>query len=231
LNVLRKILILFFTVLTRFICRIHAEPLSKVPHKGPLILVVHHIKILEIPVFFTALHPRYIIGFSASKRWKIWWTRWLLNLADAIPLTIGEANIDAFRKGLGCLHDGNIILISPEGTRSGHGRLQKGYPGIVSLAMRSNAPLLPLVFYGHEHYKENLRRLRRTDFIFAVGKPFTLDPGDQRMNGAIRQQMVDEIMYQLASFLPAQNRGVYSNLDLATEEYLRFEDPTIRSES
>ena len=218
-------------MLTRIICRIHNEPLSKVPHNGPLILVVNHINILEIPVFFTALHPRYIIGFSASKRWKVWWTRLLLNLADAIPLTIGEANIDAFRRGLNSLKDGNIILIAPEGTRSGNGRLQKGYPGVVSLAMRSNAPLLPLVFYGHEHYKGNLRRLHRTDFIFAVGKPFTLDPRGRRMNGAIRQQMVDEIMYQLASLLPAQNRGVYSNLDLATEEYLRFEDITIRSEA
>jgi 1-acyl-sn-glycerol-3-phosphate acyltransferase len=192
---------------------------------------VNHINILEIPVFFTALHPRYIIGFSASKRWKVWWTRLLLNLADAIPLTIGEANIDAFRRGLNNIKDGNIILIAPEGTRSGHGRLQKGYPGVISLAMRSNAPLLPLVFYGHEHYKENLLRLKRTDFYFAVGKPFTLNLKDQRLTGAIRQQMVDEIMYQLASLLPAQNRGVYSNLDLATEEYLKFEDHTMRSES
>ena len=231
MNVLRKILILFFTVLTRIIFRIHDDLLFKVPHKVPLIRVVNHINILEIPVFYTALEPRHIIGFSASKRWKNWWTRWLLNLADAIPLTVGEANIDAFRRGLNSLKDGNIILIAPEGTRSGHGLLQKGYPGIVSLAMRSNAPLLPLVFHGHEHYKENLRRLRRTDFIFAVGKPFTLDPRGQRMNGAIRQQMVDEIMYQLASLLPAQNRGLYSNLNLATEEYLRFEDNTIRSES
>ena len=48
MNVLRKILILFFTVLTRIIFRIHDEPLFKVPHKGPLILVVNHINILEI---------------------------------------------------------------------------------------------------------------------------------------------------------------------------------------
>jgi hypothetical protein len=35
-------------------------------------------------------------------------------------------------------------------------------------------------------------------------------------------KMTEEGMYQLASLLPPERRGVYSNLDLATEEYLAF---------
>jgi hypothetical protein len=35
-------------------------------------------------------------------------------------------------------------------------------------------------------------------------------------------KMTEEGMYQLASLLPPERRGVYSNLDLATEEYLSF---------
>jgi hypothetical protein len=38
----------------------------------------------------------------------------------------------------------------------------------------------------------------------------------------VRQQMVDEMMYQLAMLLPPQYRGVYSDLANATEKYLRF---------
>jgi len=221
----QRAVIFFFKVLTRIICRIHDDPLVKVPSQGPLILIVNHVNIIEIPIFYTSLQPRPIVAFSAAKRWKVCWTRWLLNLAGAIPLEIGEINLSALRKGLDCLKQGNILLIAPEGTRSGDGRLQKGYQGICLLAMRSKAPMFPLVFYGHENYKQNLLSLRRTDFFFAIGKPFYLDPKGEKVTGSIRQNMVDEIMYKLAAMLPPQNRGVYSDLEKATEHYLSKHPP------
>jgi hypothetical protein len=38
----------------------------------------------------------------------------------------------------------------------------------------------------------------------------------------MRQQMVDEIMYQIAALLPPGYRGYYSDLAAATERYLEF---------
>jgi 1-acyl-sn-glycerol-3-phosphate acyltransferase len=218
----RRFVILFFKVLTRMICRIHDEPLEKVPDQGPLIIVTNHVNILEVPLVYVALQPRPIGGFSASKRWKVWWSRWLLNVTGAIPLHRGEADINAMRKGLEWLDKGNILIIAPEGTRSYHGRLQRGHPGVVLLGMRTSVPLMPVVFYGHEQYKQNLLCLRRTDFYFVVGEPFYLDTKGIKVTRPIRQQIVDEIMYQLAALLPPENRGVYADLDLATENFLRF---------
>ena len=34
--------------------------------------------------------------------------------------------------------------------------------------------------------------------------------------------MADEIMYQIAALLPPENRGVYKDLEKATENYLEF---------
>jgi hypothetical protein len=48
------------------------------------------------------------------------------------------------------------------------------------------------------------------------------------VTGEVRQQMVDEIMYQLAALLPSAYRGDYANLDAATETYLWF-PPTSES--
>ena len=59
-------------------------------------------------------------------------------------------------------------MIAPEGTRSGNGRLQRGLPGAVLLAMRSGAPLLPMAYYGGEKFRDNLRNLRRTDFHIQI---------------------------------------------------------------
>jgi len=38
----------------------------------------------------------------------------------------------------------------------------------------------------------------------------------------VRQVMVDEMMYQIAALLPPEYRGVYADLESATEYYLRF---------
>jgi 1-acyl-sn-glycerol-3-phosphate acyltransferase len=81
----------------------------------------------------------------------------------------------------------------------------------VPLALKSSAPLLPLVFFGHEGFADNVRRLRRTDFHIAVGEPFHLEGGTNGRVREARQAMADEMMRVLAALLPPENRGVYAD--------------------
>ena len=216
-----------FKGLTSLLCRIDDAQLAQVPDQGPLIVVTNHVNILEIPIIYTHLQPRPVTGFVAAYRWDSRWLRWLLDNCGAIPLRRGEADVAALRRGMEMLKAGYLVIISPEGTRSGHGRLQKGHPGVVLLALHSGAPLLPVVFYGSERYRDHLRRLRRTDFHIVVGKPFHLDDGGVKVTRQMRQQMIDEVMYQMSALLPPAYRGVYSDLDAATEMYLTFQ-PSLR---
>jgi len=55
-----------------------------------------------------------------------------------------------------------------------------------------------------------------------VGQPFYLDAAEVKVTRHVRQQMADEIMYQIAALLPPSYRGVYSDLVTATETYLSF---------
>jgi 1-acyl-sn-glycerol-3-phosphate acyltransferase len=221
-----RIIVAVFKGLTSLLCRIDDAQLAQVPDQGPLIIVTNHVNILEIPIIYTHLQPRPVTGLVSAHRWDSRWLRWLLDVCGVIPLHRGEADVAAMRRGLEMLQAGCIAIISPEGTRSGHGRLQKGHPGVVLLALHSGAPLLPVVYYGSEHYKDNLRRLRRSDFHIAVGKPFYLDAGGVKVTRQVRRQMADEIMYQMSALLPSAYRGVYSDLDAATETYLTFQpDP------
>ncbi|MEE9615550.1 MAG: lysophospholipid acyltransferase family protein, partial [Anaerolineae bacterium] len=118
--------------------------------------------------------------------------------------------------------EGRILAMAPEGTRSGDGHLQQGRPGIALLALRSGAPVLLIVCHGGESFWDNLPRLRRTDFHIVVGQPFYLDAGGVKVTRQVRQQIADEVMYQIAALLPPPYRGVYSDLAAATETYLRF---------
>jgi 1-acyl-sn-glycerol-3-phosphate acyltransferase len=209
--------------LTSLLCRIDAAQLERVPEKGPLIIVTNHVNILEIPITFSRLWPRPVTGLGAAVRWDNFLTRWLLNLFGAIPLHRGTADIGALRRAIELLRAGSIILIAPEGTRSGHGRLQKAHAGVVSLALRGAAPLLPVVFYGSENYRQDLRRLRRADFHIVVGRPFRLDAGGRRVTRQMRQEMLDEVMVQLATLLPPAYRGVYADTSSAGRgSYLAF---------
>jgi 1-acyl-sn-glycerol-3-phosphate acyltransferase len=222
----QKVIIKAFRILTNLLCRIDDEQLARVPDKGPLIIVTNHINILEIPVIYTRLQPRSITGFVAEYRWENRWLRWLLQVCEAIPLHRGEADITAMRRALDVLKEDYILVIAPEGTRSGHGQLQKAHPGAVLLALHSGAPLLPLVFYGHEHWIENLRRFRRTDIHIAVGELMHLDTRGVKITRQVRRQMIDEVMCQMAALLPRKYKGFYSYSNAATEMYLTFQPDT-----
>ena len=211
--------------LTHALCRVHDAELAKVPVHGPLILVLNHVNFLEIPALYIHLQPRRVTAFTKAETWDNPVLGFLFDVGEGIPVRRGEFDIRAIRRALAVLAAGRMLAIAPEGTRSNHGRLQRGHPGVVLLALRSGVPLMPLVFYGGEKYRHNLAHLRRTDFHIVVGQPFHLKPGGEKVIGAVRQQIVDEIMYQLAALLPPAYRGCYSDLDAATEKYLRFEPP------
>jgi 1-acyl-sn-glycerol-3-phosphate acyltransferase len=211
-----------FKRIVRILCRVNDSQWHKFPAKGPLLLAANHVNFVEVPVMYTHLLPRPVTGFVKAENWEKPFFRWLFNLWGGIPLHRGEADMTAVRAGLSVLEDEWMLTVAPEGTRTGDGRLRQGHPGIVIMALKSGAPILPVAYWGHEMFWQNFKRLRRTDFNLQVGRPFTLDPGSQRVTKQIRQQMADEIMFQIARLLPEDYRGYYSDLSQATEEYLKF---------
>jgi 1-acyl-sn-glycerol-3-phosphate acyltransferase len=224
MDLFQQIAALFFRALTGRMFRVDDAALAKVPSHGPLIIVTNHVHIPEIPTLYVRLLPRKVYGMAQAERVldkNLWGA--ILRWIDTIPVWRGEADLNALRTGIQRLTEGNIILLDPEGTRSHDGCLQKGQPGAILMALHSGAAMLPVVHYGSENYQKNLKRLRRTDMHYVVGKPFRVEAGGERVTGAIRQQMIDEVMFQMAGLLPAQYRGAYVDMELASHKYLVFE--------
>jgi len=205
-----------------FLCRIERKPLAKVPERGPLILAINHIGSLEVPLFAAFLQPRRTIALAKIETWNNTLMGWLFDLWEAVPIRRGEFDLEAIRRCLIVLKAGSMLVVAPEGTRSYHGRLQRGQPGISLIALRSGSPILPIVHWGGEHFGATLRHFRRTDFRIRVGIPFTLDARGQKVTREIRQEMADEIMYQLAVIMPEEYRGEYQDCDPPPTKYLRF---------
>ena len=210
------------------LCLVDDAQLEHVPAKGPLILVVNHVNFLEVPVLLSHLAPRPISAMVKADNWEHFWARKFFEFGNSIPIRRGEIDFEAFRLARAALKNEKIVVIAPEGTRSNDGCLQKGRTGIVLLALRSGAALQPLVYYGGERFRENVKHLRRTDFHIVTGSPFRLNPERAGLERSVREEITTEIMYQMAALLPAAYRGVYSDLSRARQEYLVF-DPGSQS--
>lgn len=197
---------------TSILCRIDAPDIGKFPRKGPLIVISNHTGQLEVAVFWAQLAPRPITGWAKMEAWDNAFLNWLFNLWGLIPIHRGEADTSALRKALKALEQGYIFGIAPEGTRNKTGRLKQAYPGVVTLATRSNTPILPLVHWGGENFLWNLLRLKRTDFHIRMGKPFKLNLENVKFTREIRQQITDEMMLRIAELMPPEYHGAYEKV-------------------
>jgi len=213
----------FLKFLTRMFVRVDEQELACVPQEGPLIIVANHINFLEVPLMYSHLYPRPLTGWAKKETWKNPLFAWLFNLYRAIPIRRGESDLSALNKAIDALKNRMILAISPEGTRSYVGQLSQGKPGVVLLAQRSGAPILPIAYYGGELFWKKLLRFRWTHFHIHVGHPFKIETNGQALSRDIRQEITDEIMYQVAALLPPDYRGFYCNIEKAKETYLRFE--------
>ena len=131
---------------------------------------------------------------------------WLFNAMGGIWVKRGEVDRVALRACIGVLQRGGVMGMSPEGTRSRTGGLQKGRSGVAYLAVKANVPVLPVALWGVEQIHHNRLRLRRTDVYLRVGEPYRMDPA------LSHEENTDHLMRIIARMLPEQYRGVYRDV-------------------
>ncbi len=207
-------------VYTRITCRLDMPDLDKFPKHGPLIAIANHTGQLEVPMLFAHLQPRKLTGWAKVESWDNPFLRWVFGVWDAIPVRRGEVDMKALKLALKALEEGKIFGLAPEGTRNYTGILKRALPGAVIIALHSGAPIIPIAHWGGENFMKNLKHLRRTDFHLRIGEPFRLNVEGVKVTGEVRQQIVDEMMYELAKLLPEEYRGEYADMSKATSQYL-----------
>jgi len=202
------------------ICRVDARDMAKLPARGPLIIVTNHINFLEVPLLYAYTYPRNIIGLVKKETWENPLLGFLATSWEAVPIDRNASDIGALKASLDVLAAGGILAVAPEGTRSGDGRLGRGHAGVVQLAVRSGAAVVPVVHFGGESFWTNLGRLRRTRVTFRVGEAFRLDAPEGGFTRTSRAEASDELMRRIARLLPPRYRGVYSENPDRPERYL-----------
>jgi 1-acyl-sn-glycerol-3-phosphate acyltransferase len=186
---------------------VEVEGVENIPRAGPVVVVVNHLSMADVPLILTIL-PRRTICLAAERLRGAPLIRRFLDLGHAIYIQRGEADIDALNKCLEVLRAGGMVGLAPEGTRSPTGGLSRGHTGAAYLAVEAAAPVLPVVAYGQENLLANIKRFKRTRIRVRIGAPLMLDAGSQ--TAAKLQWDTDSVMTSLAAMLPIGYRGAYA---------------------
>jgi 1-acyl-sn-glycerol-3-phosphate acyltransferase len=204
----------------QIVCRVYPNEFSKIPKNGPLILVGNHINFLEAPVMLPFLDNPNVIGVAKRESWDNPLFNFLFNEWKVIPIEREMVDRDAFANILEALAQDKVLAIFPEGTRSKNGNLLKGKPGVVAIAAKSKAPIIPISFYGYENFWDNLKHFRKTEFHVAVGEPFRLNLNGNSLSKDVREEVTDEIMYKIAELLPGKYLINYPDVHQKTYKYV-----------
>ncbi len=105
---------------------------------------------------------------------------------------------DMYKRAFKVLKKGDAIVIFPEGTRSGDGKLQKAYVGAVRIALTAKVPIVPVGIIGtYEILSRNSRYPRFTKCKIKFGKPiFLKDYFGQEDNEQLLRSITDKILMQ-----------------------------------
>jgi 1-acyl-sn-glycerol-3-phosphate acyltransferase len=206
----RKILYAIATFLFRFLSRLNVSGLENVPERGPGILAVNHLGIIDAPLIFALIPRTDLTALVAKKHLKNPFLRIIVNIVGGIWINRHEADSQAMRAAREHLRRGGLLGIAPEGTRSPTGELNLGKTGVAYLADKAGVPIYPIAISGTFKGMKQALMLKRPTINVRIGQPIKLEPIERRNRDIALQKYTDEIMCQIAAMLPPAQRGVYA---------------------
>ena len=182
---------------------------ENIPASGPVIIATNHMSYLDIPLLFANPARPEINALVTTKYQNTFFLGWFCNTAEAIWINRDIADFGAMRAANEVLKQQKALGISPEGTRSHINQLQPGKPGTVLLALKTQAPIVPVGIWGTEGAISRIFTLQRPRLTLRFGPAFTLPPIGRENRAQLLQQYTDEIMCRIAALMPDKYWGYY----------------------
>jgi 1-acyl-sn-glycerol-3-phosphate acyltransferase len=186
--------------------RVQVDGRERIPNRGSLLVVANHTSVLD-PVVLAAVFPRPILFMAKDELFHVPIFGRLLRGAGIIPVRRGRPDRAALQGALAVLREGGVLAVFPEGTRSADGVLRPVHAGAGLLAVRSEAPVLPIAIVGTERLSSVKNWLTRPRIAVRVGAPVRAARVAER--GREYRPLAEDLMGRVAELLPPARRGPY----------------------
>jgi 1-acyl-sn-glycerol-3-phosphate acyltransferase len=148
---------------------------ENIPLRGGLLLAANHQSYLDPPLIGSVLSRE--MHFMARRTlFRNPAFRVIIGGCNAFSIDRDSADVKGVKEAIARLEAGNILLVFPEGTRTGNGSIGRMKPGIGVLAERAAVPIVPVLVQGAYRVWPKgalFPRLGRISVVF--GKPMNPD--------------------------------------------------------
>lgn len=139
---------------------------------GPCVVAANHISAFDIPVLYTHLPMQFRI-VANKPLFKIPFVGWHLRRSGQIPIdrSTMKTTIKTLHVAVEDLKQGLSVVIFPEGGRSPSGRIDKFMNGAFYVAIKAQAPVLPVAIVGtYEVLPMNTFHIMPRPLLMRVGE-------------------------------------------------------------
>jgi 1-acyl-sn-glycerol-3-phosphate acyltransferase len=193
--------------------------LDNIPKTGGVIVASNHLSFID-SVFLPLVLDRRIFFLAKSDYFKGrglkgWATKTFMNGTGMLPIdrSGGKASEASLNTGLKVLHDGEVLGIYPEGTRSPDGKLYRGRTGVARMILEGNVPVVPVAMIDTEKVMPIGTKIPKVQRIgIVIGEPLDFSrfaglEGDR----FILRSITDEIMYELNRLSGQEYEDIYAS--------------------
>ena len=170
----------------RFLFPMRVVGTENVP-EGAAVLCPNHANAFDPALVAVALGNDSRMSFMAKEElFRRKPIAWFLSKLGAFPVNRGGNDLNAMKTAMKSLQSGGRLLVFPEGTRvERHGEVEaKG--GVIVIASRTNAPLVPVYCGGKK------KLFRKNTVVF--GEPYLPTFASRRPTAEETQQAANELM-------------------------------------
>jgi len=201
---------LLVRILLLLLTRCQVKGRKNIPNQGPVLVVVNHLNLADSPLVAVSL-GRKAIFMAKEELFRSRFSSYFVGSFGAFPVHRGQLDRKAMREAERVLAEGLALVMFPEARRSKNAQLQPAFPGSALIALRSDAPVLPVAITGTERIKGAAWLLRRPQITVNIGQPFHLPPVNGKLSKTELAELTNFIMGHIAELLPVEYRGIYAD--------------------
>jgi 1-acyl-sn-glycerol-3-phosphate acyltransferase len=138
-------------ILTTSVFDLKVYGLQNIPDRGGALIVSNHQSYLD-PILLGARLRRPLSYIAKHELFEITPAfTWLLRSLGSFPVRQGHGDLRALKESIERLHDGYLLNIYPEGSRTPDGEIGKIEKGIALIERRAHVPVIPVAIFGSFH--------------------------------------------------------------------------------